>query len=104
VFNELSFVTGRDQWQDLACVVVIASERIVAGKSTSELRHTIASRRRGAKWYNQVARGLGYRLPGGDSPEFPGKLDAIALGFIPAVRPAGINPAARLSLFTHWTQ
>lgn len=56
VFNDPSFVTERDKWRDLACVVVIVSERIVAEKATSELRYYIASRRRGAKWYSQVVR------------------------------------------------
>jgi predicted transposase YbfD/YdcC len=56
VFNDPSFVTERGKWQDLACVVVIVSERIVAGKATSELRYYIGSRQRGAKWYNQVVR------------------------------------------------
>jgi len=44
VFNDPSFVTDRGKWQDLACVVVIVSERIVAGKATSELRYYIGSR------------------------------------------------------------
>jgi predicted transposase YbfD/YdcC len=56
VFNDPSFVSERGKWRDWACVVVIVSERIVAGKATSELRYYIASRPRGAKWYSNVVR------------------------------------------------
>jgi predicted transposase YbfD/YdcC len=56
VFNDPSFVTERDKWRDLACVVMVVAERVVAGKATSEVRYYIGSRRRGAKWYARVVR------------------------------------------------
>jgi len=57
VFNDPSFVTERAKWPDLACVVMVVSERRVGDCSTCELRYYIASRRRSARWYAQVVRG-----------------------------------------------
>lgn len=57
VFNDPSFVTEREKWQDLECVVMVVSERIVDGKSSSEVRYYIGSRKADAKWYGQVVRG-----------------------------------------------
>ena len=56
VFNDPSFVTERAKWPGLACVVLVVSERVAAGRSTGELRYYIGSRKRSAKWYAQVVR------------------------------------------------
>lgn len=57
VFNQLDPIRDRDLWRDLHSVVVVVTEREVAGKSVSERRFYICSRKGSAKMLLALARG-----------------------------------------------
>ena len=56
VFTELESIRDRDWWQDLKSVAVVVSEREVAGRSSSECRYYVCSRKASAKTLLSVIR------------------------------------------------
>jgi predicted transposase YbfD/YdcC len=55
-FTDRSAIRDRERWQDLQSLVVVVSERAVAGKSHAECRYYISSRRAKAKTFLRVVR------------------------------------------------
>ena len=56
VFSDLSGIRGRKLWPDLACFVVVATDRTVQGKGVSETRYCLRSRRPAAAEALEAAR------------------------------------------------
>ena len=57
VLTQLESIRDRDLWQDLQSVVVVVTEREVAGRSMSEQRYYVCSRKASAKTLLSVIRG-----------------------------------------------
>jgi predicted transposase YbfD/YdcC len=57
VFPDVAAVRDRELWRDLRSIVVVVTEREVGGKSVSETRYYICSRKAGAKTMLSVTRG-----------------------------------------------
>jgi predicted transposase YbfD/YdcC len=57
VFTDLEGIRDRELWKDLRSVVVVVAERVEGGKSVSEHRYYISSRKASAKALLSVIRG-----------------------------------------------
>jgi predicted transposase YbfD/YdcC len=57
VLTDLSTLRDRQRWRDVASIVVVISEREVAGKAGCDVRYYISSRVASAAWFAQVVRG-----------------------------------------------
>src|SRR6202020_748633 len=56
--------------------------------------HAASGARQAKRDHQTPQSGLGYRVPRGDSPEFPRKLDALALDFSATARWPNVTPLA----------
>jgi len=56
VYHELTDIGDRHLWKDLQSVIVVVTERVVGGKSSSELRYYISSRKASAAVFAQAIR------------------------------------------------
>jgi predicted transposase YbfD/YdcC len=57
VLHDLDGLRDRDRWEDLRSVIIVVSERVVAGVVSCERRYYISSRRAGAKTFLGAIRG-----------------------------------------------
>lgn len=56
VFSNVEFLSGKKEWKDIKSVVVIVTDRQEKGRSTSEIRYYISSRKASAEVFAQAAR------------------------------------------------